>query len=121
MCRHPAHQVNVSRKGVLCAPDYSKFFETPCINVEQNRTQWTTLSYPSITLESLQLNFVFSQRILNFCTYLLLFPKLTPKCILSNECFETTRCTNQKELTNQPNFSPSKCQPAKHQPFSPAG
>ena len=22
MCQHPARQVNVSRKGVLCAPDY---------------------------------------------------------------------------------------------------
>ena len=29
MCQHPAHQINVSRKGVLCAPDYSKFFGTP--------------------------------------------------------------------------------------------
>ena len=28
MSQHPARQVNVSRKGVLCAPDYSKFFET---------------------------------------------------------------------------------------------
>ena len=24
MCQHPTHQVNVSRKGVLCAPDSSK-------------------------------------------------------------------------------------------------
>ena len=31
MRQHPGHQVNVSRKGVLCAPDYSKSFETPCI------------------------------------------------------------------------------------------
>ena len=31
MCQHPAHQVSVFWKGVLCAPDYSKFFETPCI------------------------------------------------------------------------------------------
>ena len=31
MCEHPTHQVNVSTKGVLCAPDSSKFFETPCI------------------------------------------------------------------------------------------
>ena len=31
MCQHPTHQVNVSRKGVLCAVDSSKFFETPCI------------------------------------------------------------------------------------------
>ena len=31
MCQHPAHQVNVSRKGILCAADHSKFFETPCI------------------------------------------------------------------------------------------
>ena len=26
MCEHPAHQVNVSRIGVLCAPDSSNFF-----------------------------------------------------------------------------------------------
>ena len=31
MCQHPTRQVNVSRKGVLCAPDSRKFFETPCI------------------------------------------------------------------------------------------
>ena len=31
MCEHPAHLVNVSRIGVLCAPDCSKFFGTPCI------------------------------------------------------------------------------------------
>ena len=31
MCEHPAHQVNVSRIGVLCAPDSRKFFGTPCI------------------------------------------------------------------------------------------
>ena len=31
MCQHPTHQVNVSRRGVLCAPDSSKCFETPCI------------------------------------------------------------------------------------------
>ena len=31
-CEHPAHQVNVFRKGVLCAPDSSKFFGTPCIS-----------------------------------------------------------------------------------------
>ena len=31
MCQYPAHKVNVSRKGVLCTPDYSKFFETPSI------------------------------------------------------------------------------------------
>ena len=27
----PTHQVNVSRKGVLCSPDFSKFSETPYI------------------------------------------------------------------------------------------
>ena len=26
MCEHPADQVNVFRKGVLCVPDYSKFY-----------------------------------------------------------------------------------------------
>ena len=31
MCEHPVHQVNVSRIGVLCAPDSGKFFGTPCI------------------------------------------------------------------------------------------
>ena len=31
MCEHPTHQVNVSRIGVLCAPDSSKIFGTPCI------------------------------------------------------------------------------------------
>ena len=32
MYQHPpTHQVKVSRKGVLCAPDSCKFFETPCI------------------------------------------------------------------------------------------
>ena len=31
MCQYPVHQVNVSRKGVSCAPHSSKFFETPCI------------------------------------------------------------------------------------------
>ena len=31
MCQHPAYQVNVSRKEVLCAQDSSKFFGTPCI------------------------------------------------------------------------------------------
>ena len=30
MCEHPAHQVNVSRIGVLCVPDSSNFFGTPC-------------------------------------------------------------------------------------------
>ena len=29
MCKHPAHQVHVSRIGVLCALDSGKFFETP--------------------------------------------------------------------------------------------
>ena len=38
MCQHPIHQVNVSRKGVLCAPDYSNFFETPCILVDQKQS-----------------------------------------------------------------------------------
>ena len=32
MCQHPAYQVKVSRKGVLCEPDSSNFFETPCIS-----------------------------------------------------------------------------------------
>ena len=31
MCQHPKHQVKVSRKGVLCAPDSRKLFETPCM------------------------------------------------------------------------------------------
>ena len=31
MCEQPAHQVNVSRTWFFCAPDSSKFFETPCI------------------------------------------------------------------------------------------
>ena len=31
MCEHPAHQVIVSQIGVMCAPDSSKFFGTPCI------------------------------------------------------------------------------------------
>ena len=31
MCEHLAHQVNVSRTWVLCAPDSSKFSGTPCI------------------------------------------------------------------------------------------
>ena len=31
MCEHPAHHVNTSRIGVLCAPDSSKFFWIPCI------------------------------------------------------------------------------------------
>ena len=31
MWEHPAHQVNVSRIGILCTPDSSKFFGTPCI------------------------------------------------------------------------------------------
>ena len=30
-CEHPVHQVNVFSKGVLCTPDSSKFFETPCV------------------------------------------------------------------------------------------
>ena len=30
MCQHPAYQVNVPRKEVLCAPDFSKFSGTPC-------------------------------------------------------------------------------------------
>ena len=30
MCERPAHQVNVSRIGVLCVPDSSNFFGTPC-------------------------------------------------------------------------------------------
>ena len=29
MC--PTHQVNVSRKRVLCEPKSGKFFETPCV------------------------------------------------------------------------------------------
>ena len=34
MCEHPAHQVNyVSRIAILCAPDSSKFFGTPCIRI----------------------------------------------------------------------------------------
>ena len=40
MCQHPEHQVNVSRKGVLCALDYSKFSEMPCIKAWRN---WPTL------------------------------------------------------------------------------
>ena len=32
MCEYPAHQVTVSRIGVLCAPDSGKFFGTPCIS-----------------------------------------------------------------------------------------
>ena len=35
--QHPAHQVNISRKEVLCAPDSSKFFGTPCIVSQLNR------------------------------------------------------------------------------------
>ena len=31
MCEHLAHQVNVSRMGVLCTPDSSKFWGAPCI------------------------------------------------------------------------------------------
>ena len=33
MCEHPAHQVNVSQIGVLCVPDSTKFFGTPCVLV----------------------------------------------------------------------------------------
>ena len=28
---YPIHQVNVSRKRVLCAPESGKVFETPCV------------------------------------------------------------------------------------------
>ena len=35
MCQHPAYQVNVSRKGVLCAPVSGKFFATL-----QNTRSW---------------------------------------------------------------------------------
>ena len=31
MCQHHAFQVNVSRKGVLCAPDSSNFLGTTCV------------------------------------------------------------------------------------------
>ena len=31
MCQHPAYQVNVSRKAVLCAPDSSKFLGHPVL------------------------------------------------------------------------------------------
>ena len=31
MWKYPAHQVNVSSKRVLRAPDFSKFFDTPRI------------------------------------------------------------------------------------------
>ena len=31
MCQHPKHQVNVSRKRVLCALESGKRFGTPCI------------------------------------------------------------------------------------------
>ena len=31
MYQHPVHQVNGSKKGVLCTADYSKFFETPAL------------------------------------------------------------------------------------------
>ena len=37
VCEHPAHQVNVSRKGDLCAPDFDNFFETPCICPHRKR------------------------------------------------------------------------------------
>ena len=33
LCQHPTHQVNVSRKGVLCALDSRTSFETPCITL----------------------------------------------------------------------------------------
>ena len=29
MCQHPAHQVNVSRKGTLCAPYFSSILRHP--------------------------------------------------------------------------------------------
>ena len=29
MCHHPTHEENLSRKGVLCAPDSSNFFLHP--------------------------------------------------------------------------------------------
>ena len=32
MCEHPAPQVNVTRTGVLYAPDSGKFFGTPCVD-----------------------------------------------------------------------------------------
>ena len=35
MATTPTHQVNVSRKGPLCAPDSGKFFETPCIDAKK--------------------------------------------------------------------------------------
>ena len=31
MCQHPAYQVNVLRKGVLCAPDSSNFLGHPVL------------------------------------------------------------------------------------------
>ena len=34
MYPHPARQVNVYRKGVLCVPNSSKFFETPCVGIK---------------------------------------------------------------------------------------
>ena len=36
----PTHQVNVSRKGVLCAPDSSKVFETLCRNNSPERSKF---------------------------------------------------------------------------------
>ena len=31
MCQHPAHQVNISRKAVLCVPDSRNFFRHPVL------------------------------------------------------------------------------------------
>ena len=49
MCAHPAHEVNVSRDEGLCAPDFSKLFETPCIIIAllrfltQHKSNWSEM------------------------------------------------------------------------------
>ena len=48
MCQLPTHQVNVSRKEVLCSPDSGKFYETPCIACTLRLLLFVQRSFPEI-------------------------------------------------------------------------
>ena len=55
MCEHPAHQVNVSRIGVLCALDSSNFFGHPVYDLP-NTPKRISVSTCRLTASECKLN-----------------------------------------------------------------
>ena len=50
MSQYLTHKANLSREGVLCAPDSGKIFETPCIEISFAR-RWIKRNFETPCIE----------------------------------------------------------------------